>query len=96
MTSNQNQNTVEFNNSEDKKTLGLIWNSKEDKLKYNIKIESSTSNLIKRSILSVIVQIFDPLGLISPLVVKTKIIMQHWDEKIPKNFKKGGSNIWKS
>lgn len=50
---------------------------------------------IKRSILSRIAQLFDPLGLVSPIVVLAKIILQDlwrsqlgWDDEVPENIRK--------
>lgn len=78
--------------SDDKitKTLGLLWNAEEDIFKYTINDVSNRNSVTKRKILSVISQIFDPLGLLGPAIVKVKIIIQKlwqlkigWDEAIP-------------
>lgn len=83
--------TLEFNEHENCKTLGVIWNSNTDYIQYKI----NDSNMMaakptKRSILSVISAIFDPLGLISPVIVKAKLLIQAlwqlqlgWDDVIP-------------
>jgi len=53
-------------------TLGLIWNTNLDTFQYRINSKIHPSKLTKRIILSIISQIFDPLGLIGPItVVKT-------------------------
>ncbi|KAJ8957169.1 hypothetical protein NQ318_007730 [Aromia moschata] len=51
----------------------------------------------KRTILSCISQIFDPLGLLSPCVIIAKVIIQDlwlaklgWDDLLPKNL----SHVW--
>ncbi|XP_028161950.1 uncharacterized protein LOC114353953 isoform X1 [Ostrinia furnacalis] len=63
------------------KTLGLHWICNTDNLTFSIHIEHSKI-ITKRHILSVISQIFDPLGLVGPCVVEAKIIMQRlWLEK---------------
>lgn len=51
------------------KTLGVIWQSREDSLQYQISDDSQVGNnkITKRSILSIISRIFDPLGLIGPI-----------------------------
>lgn len=76
--------------SNTRKTLGLFWQANLDKLKYVIKIKSDTSSVTKRSILSIVSQIFDPLGLVGPIVVQAKLILQRlwqlnleWDESVP-------------
>lgn len=60
-------------------------------LQYTIRVQASeTSACTKRSILSCIAQIFDPLGLLRPVIVTAKIIIQKlwklridWDESLP-------------
>ncbi|CAG4976903.1 unnamed protein product [Colias eurytheme] len=84
--------------SEPSKTLGLGWQPEPDKLYFPIeKHDSSNSESTsmptansKREILSVISQIFDPLGLVSPVVIKFKIFLQtlwlqnlSWDDPLP-------------
>ena len=76
----------------DPKTLGLSWDPQEDILQYSVK-KSSSERVTKRSILSKIAQIFDPLGLVGPAIIRAKIIMQEfwklqlgWDEALPQNL----------
>ncbi|KAJ8944181.1 hypothetical protein NQ318_016161 [Aromia moschata] len=72
------------------KTLGLILLPSPDYLSYEINISDLKSQVSKRSILSEISRIFDPLGLLSPTVIIIKIVLQElwqlklsWDEAIP-------------
>lgn len=74
------------------KTLGSIWNCHQDTLHYSIKNTGIATNnkVTKRSILSTIAQIFDPLGLVSPVIISAKIMLQtlwslklSWDESVP-------------
>ncbi|XP_033311148.1 uncharacterized protein LOC117211419, partial [Bombus bifarius] len=72
------------------KTLGVFWNSADDAILYSVKTNSDTSRVTKRAISSVIAQIYDPLGLLSPVIVRAKMIMQKvwtlkvdWDESLP-------------
>lgn len=60
------------------KTLGLGWHNTSDELHFVTSIDNydSESNLTKRVILSVISQIYDSLGLLSPAVVISKTILQ--------------------
>jgi hypothetical protein len=81
---------VPLNNNENTKTLGLYWNSTTDTVKYEIKLQNISKKITKRTILSLTAQIFDPLGLVSPIIMKAKIIIQKlwslklgWDESIP-------------
>lgn len=74
---------VDFGEHENAKTLGIMWNPSKDKLKYKISVNSISSKISKRSILSSISQIFDPLGLVSPSVILAKLLLQKlWLEKI--------------
>lgn len=76
------------------RTLGMVWNSKRDILKFpSIGHLPLLSIPTKRSILSRIALIFDPLGLLGPSIVISKIIMQDlwrlkldWDESIPSDL----------
>lgn len=71
------------------KTLGLLWNSSKDVLQYKISLPELT-RITKRRILSVIAQFYDPLGIIGPVIMSAKLIMQRlwklnigWDEEVP-------------
>ncbi|GFT30291.1 uncharacterized protein TNCV_3467341 [Trichonephila clavipes] len=71
------------------KTLGVLWNSSSDVFCFKV---SPSTNLIftKRDELSQIACIFDPLGLLGPVISKAKFSMQQlwllkleWHEKLP-------------
>ena len=83
------------------KILGIRWNKKTDKIIYDFsEIRSKfTENATRRSLLASIASIYDPLGLISPITVKMKILYQKicdekckWDEFLPADAMKE----WKS
>lgn len=64
------------------KTLGLIWNSQTDCLQYMVSTESHV-RATKRNILAEIAKVFDPLGLVGPVVIRAKLIMQNlWKEAL--------------
>ncbi|XP_052567338.1 uncharacterized protein LOC120430428 [Culex pipiens pallens] len=80
------------------KTLGLTWMPKTDTLKFQFNIPDldKVPELTKRFILSTIALLFDPLGLLGPVIVTAKIFMQSlwtllnpngerldWDEAVP-------------
>lgn len=77
------------------KILGMLWNVMTDMLlfsqtKFDISGEGNTT---KRDILKQSSRIFDPLGILSPITVKAKILMQTlwkqnfgWDEHLPKRI----------
>lgn len=75
-----------------KKTLGLWWDAEQDEFVYkHLPPQNKPSTrLTKRIILSEIARLFDPLGLVSPVVVRAKIQLQElwklhlgWDESLP-------------
>lgn len=81
-----------FDKNGDTKALGLIWNCLTDNFKFEIKV-APPEKTTKRSILSQIAKIFDPLGLIGPVTITAKILLQqlwainlNWDDKVPRNI----------
>lgn len=73
------------------KTLGLLWNPRSDQFLFVKKFERAPEDvkITKRYILSQIAKLFDPLGLISPVIVLAKVIMQNlwasslgWDDSV--------------
>ncbi|XP_065094876.1 uncharacterized protein LOC135715620 [Ochlerotatus camptorhynchus] len=82
--------TFELNPDEKVKTLGITWEPKADKLRFLYNVGEEEGEWTRRRILSAIAKLFDPLGLISPLVVTAKIIMLElallqtgWDSPVP-------------
>ncbi|XP_015126963.1 uncharacterized protein LOC107048337 [Diachasma alloeum] len=81
------------------KALGVHWDPQRDTIVYTVIPISKTVKLTKRSILSDLAKIFDPLGLLGPIVIRGKIIMQKlrkeqidWDDPVPLNL----HTEWKS
>jgi len=66
---------LSFENEDVIKVLGLLWNSTADKLIFCIQIAQET-NPTKRSVLRAIASIYDPLGLLSPVIIQCKMFMQ--------------------
>ncbi|XP_058816901.1 uncharacterized protein LOC131680198 [Topomyia yanbarensis] len=84
------------------KTLGLHWEPSTDQLRYKIQLLPSTTDapLTKRIALSYIARLFDPLGLVGPVVTTAKMFMQtlwtlkdddgkiwSWDNELPTAIK---------
>ncbi|XP_033363105.1 uncharacterized protein LOC117241248 [Bombus vosnesenskii] len=72
------------------KTLGVVWNSFDDSILYSVKINNADSRVTKRTISSEIAKIYDPLGLLAPVIVRAKMLLQRlwmlkidWDESLP-------------
>ncbi|XP_054709062.1 uncharacterized protein LOC129218764 [Uloborus diversus] len=78
------------------KVLGLNWNTKEDSLSLDVKsLLSNLSSLknTKRCVLQTAAMIFDPMGFLSPFVVRIRCLMQDiwkigadWDDELPENL----------
>ena len=74
------------------KVLGLPWDCVKDEIRFSfIQLVSKASGKCptKRSVLSLLAGLFDPLGLISPVVVSMKILFQElctakldWDQEL--------------
>ncbi|XP_064635230.1 uncharacterized protein LOC135492608 [Lineus longissimus] len=70
------------------KALGVQWNPETDSL--GLKLLEKSKPATRRGILSLTSSLYDPLGLLSPIILKAKIILQDlcrlklgWDEEIP-------------
>jgi len=69
--------------------LGLQWQPASDCFRF-ILDRPLTTTITKRTILSTIAKFFDPLGLLSPVIIKAKVLIQdlwiiklEWDEPVP-------------
>ncbi|XP_055604085.1 uncharacterized protein LOC129752324 [Uranotaenia lowii] len=80
-------------------TLGLVWETVTDLLRFRVQLPSPDPVLTKRKIMSYIAQIFDPLGLVGPIITVAKLIMQslwalktegdnayEWDRPLPESL----------
>src|SRR5678816_4381693 len=64
------------------KVLGMEWDTNEDTISYPLKVVASEA-ATKRAILRNLASIFDPLGILSPVAVRGKILLQKlWKEKL--------------
>lgn len=75
------------------KTLGILYNTNEDSFKIYCSEKFTSKIHTKREILSYISKFYDPLGLLGPIFVSAKVIMQQlwlakidWDTQIPNNI----------
>lgn len=87
---------IDLNKQDATRILGLLWGVEQDVLKYSI-INFQVGANTKRGVLSTISQLFDPLGLLGPVMISAKILMQKlwalklsWDEPLPESQRK----IW--
>lgn len=72
------------------KLLGLSWNRKSDAFRYSVTVPNQTKNITKRTIISDISRLYDPLGWVAPSVIVAKILIQKlwmsridWDDEVP-------------
>ncbi|XP_063994422.1 uncharacterized protein LOC135171779 [Diachasmimorpha longicaudata] len=65
------------------KTLGLHWNSEKDAIIFTVQPIQPRSKVTKRTMLSDVSKIFDPLGFLGPVIIKGRMILHRlWEEKI--------------
>ncbi|KAH9636453.1 hypothetical protein HF086_002153 [Spodoptera exigua] len=67
---------LNIGSDEPDKLLGLGWHVNSDDLGFPIGFTKSTNGYTKRDLLSVIARIFDPMGLLCPIVVTMKVLLQ--------------------
>ncbi|GFU24559.1 integrase catalytic domain-containing protein [Trichonephila clavipes] len=93
---------LSYSSSTETKTFGLLWKPHPDSFAFKISpLTSNCDNLIvtKKSVISTIARIFDPLGLIGPVITRVKILLQSlwqlkldWNDPLPSNL----VSYWKS
>lgn len=73
-------------------TLELCWQPNTDMFQFSAKF-NITGAITKRTILSNIAKLFDPLGFLSPIIITAKILMQelwtlklNWDDPLPESI----------
>jgi hypothetical protein len=85
-----NEKPIDLSDDQQTKTLGVVWDYNKDFLTYQVNLKYKNETATKILMLSVIAQLWDPLGLISPIIIKAKLILQKmwslrlsWDERVP-------------
>jgi hypothetical protein len=67
--------------NQEPKVLGMRWNVKTDLLSFQLPSGQAKLKISRRTVLSSLAGIYDPLGLLSPSVLPAKIFFQQlWDE----------------
>lgn len=81
---------LQLNENDTVNTLGITWSPFFDCFKFSLKVWSPPTHMTKRSLLSDINKIYDPLGFITPVLIKGKIFLQKlwllkldWDTVLP-------------
>jgi hypothetical protein len=73
------------------KCLGILWDTNTDHFMFRVNLKTiPEKDLTKRTILSEIARLFDPLGWLAPVIISAKIFMQSlwklevgWDQPLP-------------
>ncbi|XP_057366742.1 uncharacterized protein LOC130687585 [Daphnia carinata] len=77
------------------RTLGVIWDSERDMLTFKIRKPPNNVTLTKRAFLSIISSVYDPLGLVAPVIFVMKSLLQDiwtneerigWDDVVPETL----------
>lgn len=70
--------------------LGLLWQPKSDTFQFTINNSDSSSQVTKRTLLAYINRIYDPVGFLTPALIRGKIFVQQlwslkldWDSILP-------------
>lgn len=65
------------------KTLGIHWDPRSDTFLYEICSVLSEQRITKRTVLAAVSQLFDPLGLLGPVTILGKMLIQEiWQESV--------------
>ena len=84
---------VSFDKLPTEKTLDLLWNCDSDAFNFKIKINTLVNS--KRGLLRELSSIFDPLGMLAPVILKARLILREiwihearisWDEPLPVEY----------
>ncbi|XP_059053188.1 uncharacterized protein LOC131847604 [Achroia grisella] len=89
--------------SESSNTLGLGWDPSNDCLHFPINFHLEYETVTKRVIMSNSFKLFDPLGILSPCIIKPKMMLQKlwlqkidWDEPVPYDIREQWINFIKN
>ena len=89
----------------EEKVLGVVWNNHTDiftiKVKPELLLSQEPAMLSKRTILSQVARIYDPIGFASAFLIRAKIGLQElwekgvgWDEKLPSETQEKWTNLF--
>ena len=78
------------------RALGVTWDTNADTFRFQVDVERlKTKPMTKRGMLSATASCYDPLGLVSPCIVRARILIQdlfrlkiNWDDRVPDSIGK--------
>jgi len=87
---NNTEKSLNLNDTDSTKALGMRWMPHTDTFRFPLDESFTKLTPTKRTIISVSARFFDPLGLLCPIGLTSKILLQslwqlqlEWDESIP-------------
>nr|XP_012235926.1 PREDICTED: uncharacterized protein LOC105680069 [Linepithema humile] len=96
----QNANVVTIDDGTNSSILGIHWNQSKDTFHFSYKFDDTLGTVSKQVILLEVSRLFDPLGLLGPVIVLAKLILQelwqldtHWDESVTQDLHSRWSNL---
>lgn len=69
------QDSIIIDKNTESRILGMQWISSEDAFKFTINVHTAHNRTTKRTMLSKISQLFDPLGLLGPVILLAKLLI---------------------
>jgi hypothetical protein len=91
--------SLEKNELPTTKTLGIRWDAGDDEFLFDYSSPTDDFHYTKRNVLKKTASLFDPLGFLSPFIIKAKLYLQQawlealdWDDELPDKLKKEWEN----
>lgn len=91
----EKSSSVDFCREQNSKLLSILWDPKGNVLRYKSPLIKLENKVIKRVMLSEVSRLFDPLGLVGPVITAAKILIQSlwtcnidWDNSVPMHIHK--------
>ncbi|XP_070182296.1 uncharacterized protein [Littorina saxatilis] len=86
------QTNVDIDNGSESMTLGLRWCTSDDTLRFKLRLKEKPQT--RRGLLATVASVYDPLGLIAPVVLVGRQILQAmckqnlgWDDRVPEDLR---------